>query len=338
MVAKSETSIRPGGELIAEQLSPVLVIIIPSYNEELVVIECASQVSLLLNELRKQGAIAESSFMAFVDDGSKDQTWAKIEEAGKLNHDVRGLRLSRNFGHQNALMAGLEHFHAACDITICIDADLQHDIQKIPEFIAHFKLGNEIVYGVKRNRSVDTPFKKMTAQAYYKILEIFGVNVIYNHADFRLMSRKALQALLMHREVNLFLRGMVPSLGLQSATIEYDVKERFAGESKYSIGKMLGLAIDGITSFSTTPLRMVSVIGILTVLMSLAATVDTIYAYYAGDVVRGWSSVVISIFFLGGVQMLCLGIIGEYVAKIYMEIKARPRYIVESEYTSDKNG
>lgn len=315
--------------------TPLLAIVVPCYNEEPVIRECIHQVTELMQSLISRHVIHEKSFAAYVDDGSTDATWSLIENSRGSNPRIAAIRLSKNFGHQNALIAGLTECVDRADITICIDADLQHDLDQIEVFVRKYQEGNDIVYGVKRDRSADSFFKRLTAQTYYHTLNLFGVHIIYNHADFRLMSQRAIRQMLEFREVNLFLRGMVPQLGFRSTEVLYDVKERFAGVSKYSLRRMLSLALDGITSFSNVPLRLVSLIGLMTVLVSIAASIDTVIAYYQGDVVRGWSSVVISIYFLGGVQMLCLGVIGEYIGKIYMEVKARPRYIVDKTLKED---
>lgn len=308
---------------------PILSLVVPCYNEEPVIKECVRQLVALMEGLASRNVIGTGSVIVFVDDGSSDRTWELIEEASSLHHCIRAVKLSKNFGHQSALLAGLAKYVDCTDITVCIDADLQHDIEQIEVFIGKYHEGYEIVYGVKRDRAADSFFKRLSAQSYYRLLHIFGVSVVYNHADFRLMSSRSLKQLLAYKEVNLFLRGMVPQLGFRSVEVLYDVKERFAGESKYSLRRMLSLALDGITSFSNVPLRLVSAIGFITVLLSVAASIETVIAYLHGDVIRGWSSVVISIFFLGGVQLLCLGVIGEYIGKIYMEVKARPRYIIE---------
>ena len=309
--------------------APTVAIVVPAFNEELTLDESMQAVLALISELEAMQLAAPGSFTIWVDDGSLDATWQKISAFAKKDAHVRGIKLSRNFGHQNALLAGLEWAHERCDATICIDADLQHDLRVIPRFLKRYQEGYDIVYGVKNDRSTDSWFKRSSAQIYYSLLRIMGVEVIHNHADFRLMSKKSLAALLRHEERNLFVRGLIPTLGFPSVSEYYDVQSRTAGESKYSLRKMLSLAWEGITSFSMVPLRLMAVIGVLTVVLSLVATVMTVQAYYQHEVVPGWSSVVIAIFFFGGVQLFCLGILGEYLGKVYLEVKQRPRFLIE---------
>lgn len=310
--------------------TPRLSIIVPCCNEEPMIEITNHAVLKLLGKLVSQNSISQDSFILYIDDGSRDQTWNKIQSFSSTNQMVKGLKLSRNFGHQSALIAGLEEVVDMVDINICIDADLQHDIEKIPEFIELYKQGSHLVFGVKNDRSTDSIFKKYSAQFFYKLLSFFGTNIIYNHADFRLMSKEALQSLLEYKEVNLFLRGIIPLLGFKSSKVYYDVKTREHGFSKYSLNKMFSLAIEGITSFSIAPLRFFTYFGSFVCFCSFLAILKTIHSYYSDQVVAGWASTIVTICFFGGVQLVSIGIIGEYVGKIYKEVKKRPRYIVES--------
>jgi glycosyltransferase involved in cell wall biosynthesis len=307
-----------------------LTIVVPCYNEEAVLAETSTRLQHLLTDLIARGVIASDSYVLYVDDGSKDGTWALIDRLASTSSLVRGIKLSRNRGHQNALLAGL--FAADGDIAISIDADLQDDLNAIEQMIdAHVK-GADVVYGVRKRRDADSLFKRFSAEGYYRLLTAFGVEIVFNHADFRLLSRRVLQALASFDEANLFLRGIVPQLGFPSAIIYYDRAERFAGESKYSLGKMLGLAWQGITSFSSAPLRAITGLGVLVSVGSIAFTLWALWVRLMTDnAVPGWASTVIPIYFLGGVQLLCIGILGEYVAKLYMETKRRPRYFVEKQ-------
>jgi glycosyltransferase involved in cell wall biosynthesis len=307
-----------------------LTIVVPCYNEEAVLAETSIRLQHLLTDLIARGVIASDSYVLYVDDGSKDGTWTLIDRLASASPLFRGIKLSRNRGHQNALLAGL--FAADGDIAISIDADLQDDLNAIEQMIdAHVK-GADVVYGVRKRRDADNLFKRVSAEGYYRLLTAFGVEIVFNHADFRLLSRRVLQALASFDEANLFLRGIVPQLGFPSAIIYYDRAERFAGESKYSLGKMLGLAWQGITSFSSAPLRAITALGVLVSVGSIAFTLWALWVRLMTDnAVPGWASTVIPIYFLGGVQLLCIGILGEYVAKLYMETKRRPRYFVEKQ-------
>lgn len=303
-------------------------IVVPCYNEEEVFPETSKRLLVLLERLSTDGLIASDSAVYFVDDGSKDRTWQLIEEMSNTNTRVHGIKLSRNRGHQYALMAGL--FGATGDALVSIDADLQDDINVIEDMIRKHLEGYEIVYGVRKSRSTDTFFKKSTAEIYYKLLAKMGVDIVYNHADYRLMGRRALDALGDFSEVNLFLRGIIPLLGFRTTTTYYDRSERFAGESKYPLKKMLALALDGITSFSVVPLRMISMLGFLVSLVSIAMVVWVLYGkLFTNSAIPGWASSVIPIYFLGGIQLLSIGVLGEYVAKIYLETKRRPRFLIE---------
>jgi len=303
-------------------------IVVPCYNEEEVFPETSKRLLELLERLLADGLIASDSAIYFVDDGSKDRTWRLIEEMANTNARVHGIKLSRNRGHQYALMAGL--FGAKGDALVSIDADLQDDINVIEDMIHKHLEGYEIVYGVRKSRTTDTFFKKSTAEIYYKLLAKMGVDIVYNHADYRLMGRRALDALGDFSEVNLFLRGIIPLLGFRTTTTYYDRSERFAGESKYPLKKMLALALDGITSFSVVPLRMISMLGFLVSLLSIVMVGWVLYGkLFLDSAIPGWASSVIPIYFLGGIQLLSIGVLGEYVAKIYLETKRRPRFLIE---------
>ena len=309
---------------------PRLAFIIPCYNEEKVLIETARQLKIKLDSLKDRGEIADTSSVYFIDDGSYDSSWSIIENLATEDSIFHGLKLSRNMGHQNALLAGL--LNAKGDILISMDADLQHDVDAVDYMLQEYSNGAEIVYGVRSHRNTDSAFKKITAEGYYKFLQQMGVEIIFNHSDYRLMSRKTVKALEEFNEVNLFIRGIIPTLGFKSATVEYKQLDRFAGESKYPISKMLKLAWDGITSFSDIPLRVITVLGFLTSLLSVCLIIYVfIVRIFSDQAVPGWASTTIPIFFIGGVQLLSLGVIGEYIAKIYMETKSRPRYIIEKE-------
>jgi glycosyltransferase involved in cell wall biosynthesis len=305
-----------------------LAIVVPCYNEEEVLPETGLRMLDLLERMHKIGLIASESTIYFVDDGSKDKTWEIIRSMVAANPRISGIKLSSNRGHQNALLAGL--LTAEGEAVVSVDADLQDDINVIEEMVRRFLQGSEIVYGVRRSRVSDTVFKRCTANFYYKLLGCIGVVVVPGHADFRLMGRRALECLGEYSEVNLFLRGIVPQLGFATTTVYYDRAERFAGETKYPLARMLALAVDGITSFSVTPLRIISALGFIICALSLAMIAMIIYGHFVmNSTIPGWASSVIPIYFLGGIQMLGIGIVGEYVAKIYLETKRRPRYIIE---------
>lgn len=308
---------------------PVLTIVVPCYNEEEVLPETMAVLQKLLQELITDRLISEKSKLLFVDDGSKDRTWDIIYKEGLRNEYVRGVKLSRNVGHQNALIAGLNAAKELSDCVVSIDADLQDDIQVIREFIMKFHDGCEIVYGVRKGRETDTFFKRSTAQGFYKIMQKLGVDLVYNHADFRLMSKRAIQELGQFKEVNLFLRGIVPLLGFRSDVVYYDRLERQKGATKYPLKKMLAFAFDGITSFSVSPIRFVLVIGFVSFLMSLAFGGYFLTLKFLGYTQTGWTSLITSIWLIGGLQLIAIGLIGEYVGKIYKEAKQRPKFIVE---------
>lgn len=308
-----------------------LVIVVPCYNEEEVLHETTRQLSAVLNGMEQDGKIEEGCLM-YVDDGSRDATWKLIEELSQENQRVMGLKLAHNVGHQQALWAGLEWaVESRFNAIVSIDADLQDDVQAIIEMTDKFNEGMDIVYGVRKERKTDTLFKKHTAQAFYKLMSTMGGDIVYNHADFRLMSKRALQALIAHPERNLFLRGIVRSLGYPSAFVYYDRHERFAGESKYPLSKMLNFAIDGITSFSVKPLRLITTFGLLFMLVSICIIGYALYAHLIGHTIVGWTSLLVSLWFIGGAILTAIGIIGEYIGKIYKEVKRRPRYFIEKE-------
>ena len=308
-----------------------LAIVVPCYNEEEVLRETTRQLSAVLNGMEQDGKIEEGCLM-YVDDGSRDATWKLIEELSQENQRVMGLKLAHNVGHQQALWAGLEWaVESRFNAIVSIDADLQDDVQAIIEMTDKFNEGMDIVYGVRKERKTDTLFKKHTAQAFYKLMSTMGGDIVYNHADFRLMSKRALQALIAHPERNLFLRGMVRSLGYPSAFVYYDRHERFAGESKYPLSKMLNFAIDGITSFSVKPLRLITTFGLLFMLVSICIIGYALYTHLIGHTIVGWTSLLVSLWFIGGAILTAIGIIGEYIGKIYKEVKRRPRYFIEKE-------
>lgn len=322
---------------MASDKQPVLTMVVPCYNEQEVLPETIKRLTLVLNDLIRKDLICKQSRILFVDDGSRDATWQLIEDHNKTNNFVTGLKLSKNAGHQNALLAGLMKAKMISDCVISIDADLQDDLNVIKEFISQYKDGYDIVYGVRKSRTTDTFFKRFSAQGFYKLLNTMGVNVIYNHADYRLMSKRVLDHLSEFKETNLFLRGLIPLVGFKSTEVYYDRNERFAGESKYPLKKMLAFAFDGITSFSVTPIRLISGIGLLMFASSLLIGIYVIMNKLLGYTVTGWSSLMISIWFIGGIHLVALGLIGEYVGKIYKEVKGRPKYIIETDLGSVNN-
>lgn len=317
------------------QAAETLYMVIPCYNEEAVLRETAKRLQDKYMRLLEKKMISSDSRIVFVNDGSKDRTWEIIAELHTQAPSLfSGINLAHNAGHQNAVLAGLMTVREQCDMAISMDADLQDDINAIDEMIAKYYEGNQVVYGVRSARNTDTFFKKCTAEGFYKFMAAMGADVVYNHADFRLMSRRVLQELSNFREVNLFLRGMVPLIGFQSCNVYYERAERFAGESKYPLKKMLAFAINGITSFSNKPLRMITTIGLLMFVLSAAAFIWAFIVKLTGHSELGWSSTMCSIWLIGGLQLLALGIIGEYIGKIYAEVKQRPRYIV-ADYLND---
>lgn len=306
-----------------------LVIVIPCYNEEEVLPVSSQEIGGLLKGLMTKGKISEDSKILFVDDGSADRTWNLIEELSKQDSLYTGLKFSRNFGHQAAVLAGLTVASKDADAIISIDADLQDDILAIEKMVDAYLEGNEVVYGVRNKRDTDTWFKRTTAVGFYKAMNLLGAQVVENHADFRLTSQRATKALLDLPERNLFLRGMVRLVGFKSTNVYYDRKERFAGESKYPLKKMLKFAFDGITSFSVVPLRMIMNIGFLAIFVAIAILIYSIIRYISGATTDGWASLMVSIWFVGGVQLVCLAVIGEYIGKIFTEVKQRPRFVIE---------
>ncbi len=311
-------------------MSNRLYIVVPCYKEEAVLPETSRRLGEKLEALKKQGKIDTDSRILFVNDGSKDQTWPLIAQYHKEAPDTfSGVNLSRNRGHQNALLAGLSIAAAKADMVISMDADLQDDINAVDAMIDEYHNGYDIVYGVRSKRETDTFFKRFTAEGFYKIMQHLGVDIVFNHADYRLMSRRALEGLMQFSEVNLFLRGIVPQIGYPSTTVTYARAERFAGESKYPLKKMIAFAADGVTSFSVKPIRLVFFAGIIVFLCSLIMFGYAIVTKIAGKSTSGWSSLMASIWMLGGIQLLGLGIVGEYIGKIYNETKRRPRFIIE---------
>ncbi len=303
--------------------------VVPCYNEQEVLRETAKRLNQKMQDLIDKECIKDDSKIVFVNDGSRDDTYKIMCELHEQNNRFCAIKLSRNQGHQNALLAGLMTVKDRCDAAVSLDADLQDDIDVIDDFIDKFNGGCDIVYGVRNDRKKDTAFKRGTAQFFYKLMLFLGVDVVYNHADYRLMSARALEALGEFKEVNLFLRGIVPLVGFKSDTVEYERHERFAGESKYPLKKMINFAIDGVTSFSVKPIRMVFALGVIIFVVSIAVLIYSLIRWMCGMTVPGWTTTVISIWALGGLQLLSLGIVGEYIGKIYKEVKARPKFIIE---------
>lgn len=307
----------------------VLYIVIPCYNEEEVLCETAKRLTDKLHRMISDQVVSDQSRMVFVDDGSKDRTWELIRELHESNPLVLGIKSSRNRGHQNTLLAGLFTVKDDCDMAVSMDADLQDDIEVLDQFVKKYEEGCEIVYGVRSARKTDTFFKKFTAESFYKLMSHMGVDIVYNHADYRLMSKRAIEELENYKEVNLFLRGIVPMIGFRSGIVEYERHERFAGKSKYPLKKMLAFAMDGITSLSIKPIRFITALGVTLFLVSIVLLVYYIIGYFAGNTIEGWATLVVSIWGIGGLELLAIGVIGEYIGKIYLETKGRPRYIVE---------
>lgn len=311
-----------------------LYLVIPCYNEEEVLPETSSQLRNKIQSLIQKGRISPQSRIVFVNDGSKDKTWEIISKLHEEDKIFQGIKLSRNKGHQNALLCGLMTVKDHCDMTISLDADLQDDINAIDEMVEKYYEGCDVVYGVRSARDTDTFFKKFTAEGFYKVMKMMGADVVFNHADYRLMSRRALDGLQSFKEVNLFLRGVVPMIGYKSDSVYYERKERFAGESKYPLKKMLAFAWEGITSLSTKPIKMISVLGGIIFIVSIIMLIYSIVRHFMGATEIGWTSTIVSIWAIGGLQLLAIGIIGEYIGKVYLETKERPKFIVEK-YLSD---
>ena len=307
----------------------VLYLVIPCYNEEEVLPETTRQLTKKMNDLMRRGLIAQESRIVYVNDGSKDDTWALIERYHRENPLVNGVDLSRNRGHQNALLAGLMTVKDEADVVISLDADLQDDVDAIDRFLEKYYEGCEVVYGVRSARKTDSWFKRHSAQAFYKLMKFFGVDIVYNHADYRLMSRRVLGELAQYGEVNLFLRGLVPLVGFTSGVVEYERRERFAGTSKYPLKKMLSFALDGVTSFSIKPIRFITGLGLLIFAVSILMLLYFLIVHWTGHTVAGWTSIMVSVWAIGGLQLLAIGVIGEYIGKTYLETKRRPRYIVK---------
>ncbi len=307
----------------------VLYLVIPCYNEQEVLPEASKQMLEKMNSLIGKGKISDKSKIVLVNDGSKDRTWEIIEELHSENPMFQGVKLSRNRGHQNALLAGLMTVKDYCDITISLDADLQDDINAIDEMVDKYLDGCDIVYGVRSARKTDTFFKKTTAEGFYKVMKSMGVDIVYNHADYRLMSKRALDGLEEFEEVNLFLRGIVPMIGYKSGEVTYARKERFAGESKYPLKKMLAFAFEGITSLSIKPIRLITTTGFFIFGISIAMLIYFLIRHFTGATIQGWTSTIVSIWAIGGLQLLAIGIIGEYIGKIYLETKNRPKFIID---------
>lgn len=310
-------------------MAEIMYLVIPCYNEEEMLPITAKALTQKMDALKDSGRIAPESKVMFVDDGSKDRTWEIIEKLHDISPMFTGIKLSRNRGHQNALLAGLMTAKNYADIIVSMDADLQDDINAIDGFLEKRAEGCDIVYGVRSSRETDTAFKRSTAQAYYKILEKMGVEITYNHADYRLMSKRAVEALESFKEVNLFLRGMVPMLGYKSDIVTYERNERVAGESKYPLKKMLALAVEGITSTSVKPIRFITLMGFMIFFVSIMMLGYFVITKAKGNTVRGWASTVVSVWAIGGLQMLSIGVIGEYIGKIYLETKERPKFILD---------
>ncbi len=310
-------------------MTDILYIVVPCYNEEEVLPETARRLQEKMTALIKKEMVSPKSRVLFVDDGSKDSTWEEISSLHQENPLFSGLKLSHNRGHQNALIAGLMTAREPADIVISMDADLQDDIEAVDQFLLEYQGGSDIVYGVRSSRTKDTVFKRTTAVGYYKLLRALGVEIVENHADYRLMSKRALNALAEFKEVNLFLRGIVPLIGFRTSVVKYERNERFAGESKYPLKKMLAFAIDGVTSFSVKPIRFITWLGVIIFCLSVLSLAWILADKLFGKTVSGWATLMGSIWALGGIQLLCLGILGEYISKIYQETKQRPRFFID---------
>ena len=308
----------------------ILAIVVPCYKEEAVLEETTTRLTELMDSMINEKLISERSFILFVNDGSKDNTWPLIVSYHEINKHVKGVNLACNVGHQNALWAGMSVAVENSDMIVSIDADLQDDVNAISKMVKKYHEGCDVVYGVRNERKTDSFFKRNTALAFYKLMHIMGAKTVYNHADFRLLSKRALKFLLQFKERNLFIRGLVPLLGYKTDNVYYNRAERFAGESKYPLSKMLNLAIDGITSFSVKPIRMIMTLGFFFIFIAFCVLAWILYSYFTGITVKGWASLMLSIWFCSGCVLMALGIVGEYIGKIYIESKQRPRYNIES--------
>ena len=315
---------------------PILYVVVPCYNEEEVLEETTKQLTKKMNSLIEEDIISKKSKVMYVNDGSKDKTWKLIKKIHEDNDLFTGVSLTRNRGHQNALLAGLMTAKENADVIISMDADLQDDINAIDKMLEKYKEGNDIVYGVRSSRKKDSFFKRFTAETYYKFMKKLGVDCVYNHADYRLTTKRVLDELENYHEVNLFLRGMFPLIGFESDIVYYDRQARFAGKTKYPLKKMLNFAWDGISSFSVKPLRMICSLGFVILFVSIAIIIYSFIQKLIGNTVSGWTFLSISIWFIGGLQMISIGIIGEYIGKIYSETKARPRYIILEDLNKEK--
>lgn len=310
-------------------MKPVLYIITPCYNEEEALPHTAPKLVAILQKMAEDGRIDPRSRLTLVDDGSRDKTWKVIEALAARHPEVEGLKLAHNAGHQNALWAGMMTVREKADAVVTIDADLQDDVNAIPQFMEKMAEGADVVYGVRKKRDTDTAFKRATAHAFYRFMRAMGADVVNDHADYRLLSRRALDALADFGEVNLFLRGMVPLLGFKAEQVYYDRGERVAGESKYPLRKMIAFAVEGVTSFSVRPIRLVIALGFIFALLGLLMALYAVVQAFLGQTVSGWASLMVSVWIVGGVQLMALGLIGTYVGKIYTEVKRRPKFIVE---------
>ncbi len=318
-------------------MKPILYIVIPCYNEEEVLPITAPLFLEQLQKMQLEGYISKDSKILFVNDGSRDKTWEIIKSLAKENKTFIGISQSRNRGHQNAVLAGLMEAKDKCDITISIDCDGQDDIGAMEQMVKEYLSGSEVVYGVRSSRKTDTFFKRATAQGFYKLLNLMGAEVVYNHADYRLISARVLKEFANFKEVNLFLRGMIPLVGFKSSSVYYERNERLAGKTHYPLGKMLALAFDGITSLSIKPIRMISVIGAIVSFISFIGVIWAVISNLLGNTVAGWASMVSIICFIGGIQLICLGVLGEYIGKTYMEVKSRPRYIISERTEAEED-
>lgn len=318
-------------------MTDILYIVVPCYNEEEVLPETAKRLKAKLEALIKAEKVSSKSRIMLVNDGSKDKTWEIITELHKTDKLFTGVNLSRNRGHQNALLAGLMIAKEKADVTVSMDADLQDDINAVDQMLTEYYNGCDIVYGVRSKRKTDTAFKRLTAEMFYRIMNFLGAETVFNHADYRLMSKKALEGLAEFKEVNLFLRGIVPMIGYKTSSVYYERTERFAGESKYPLKKMIAFAMEGITSLSSKPIRYITLIGFLIFIISMIMIAYFIFRWAIGATVSGWASVICSVWAIGGLIMLSLGVIGEYIGKIYLEAKGRPNFIIDTVLEDDKN-
>ncbi len=315
--------------MMEREKNDILYLVVPCYNEQEVLPETSKRLKEKMESLMERKLISRDSRIMFVNDGSKDRTWSMIEELHEQDPIFAGVKLSRNRGHQNALLGGLMTAKEYADMTISLDADLQDDIDVIDQMVEKYYDGCEIVYGVRSARTTDTFFKRFTAESFYHMISMMGGEIVFNHADYRLMSKRALEEMAKYKEVNLFLRGIVPMIGFKTDVVTYERHERMAGESKYPLKKMLALAIDGITSLSTKPIRFIVFLGLFIFLCSIGMLIYSLVQHFLGHTSIGWTSLIVSIWAIGGLQLLAIGVIGEYIGKIYLETKARPRYIIE---------